>query len=1154
MAQSKIIQLKEKSSQPVNDSSLYPITTTTAVVDYTGKNVEERLVYLDDTKVGWKDEQQDIKDLESNYYTKIEIDEAFEKLDASLSLDFNDKVDKTSIVNDVSTGGVDKVLSAEQGKVLNEHIDASIAEINRDMDDENNYININKIANHSAPYAGKAAAVDDVPVAMRKPGLCVTYLDNDSSLWIDSQFKGADASTGWTTLSNWQDLGPVSVISQTENYVVKAGDTSVGEIPVVSISQNANTGNDSITIGENSYRVADADKLIKLVGWGESYSTLQNVGDVMYLSTAKVLKRKITEGGSTETVPYYDGAIYTYNDKLYNWNGSDLVEVNDTEQIPILADKLIHLVAMDSVYGDHLQNVGDTMYLTGGKILKRLVAPENIQTVPYYEGAIYTYNDNLYVYNGTELVLVNDTDKIKINSDKLIKLVGMGTVSGGDSGVTQVGDVYYNTGVKKLQRCTEFTSVTSFVAEEIPFYDGAIYTYNNVLYIWNGTDLISTDAVNAAFRNMASERFKSVQTAFDSVALELGGIGANGVENALSNRARTAFIRAPFELQLNSGYQTAVILKYVISPDGTKTVETYSTDNETAFSAKDGVYRLVFGKTNSADITDADLIGIVKSFNGALHIDEQKIEKTYNKNLNSSSLWELGYYNSSGNKVDSTSRVRTKDRIDSFVDYIKVATGVQYYLVGWNASGTFVKYWDGGKFQDTGTLLSGDIDLATIKAQNQGYTFAIYGVSDDVTDYSSYFVFLNSLYKTSVNIDELKIEDYNKESLWVRAYVNSSGVLTSSNNRIATKNFIDKSIDIAYLTHVYPYWPEAFVVAYKADGSYVGIVQSNDLSIASSASNFEITIPLREIHQKYPSYLFRIVLHENTNNDITTEYYSQCQFKNLLQARMDRIEYNKPMITFIDDDGLSEQFDNWKLIYDACGICPTMALVTVGLTQEDIAKAKQYGALGFEYVSHSHGHSDLTTRTEEQLIADFKATTAALRDLGIKAANPSILVYPYNHVNDLVESVAQDYFQCGIEGGEHRVNGKPLDRFHIRRESILSSTRRKEVVIEGETVEVAIPKNLEEWEPFIDDLVAKNGWLVIMSHFRDSYIQDHYYFDDSFIQPVVDLCKYALSRGCEILTAGAAFEKFKNKLEIGKVTDEHHYIVDCNGKVYDTME
>ena len=401
-------------------------------------------------------------------------------------------------------------------------------------------------------------------------------------------------------------------------------------------------------------------------------------------------------------------------------------------------------------------------------------------------------------------------------------------------------------------------------------------------------------------------------------------------------------------------------------------------------------------------------------------------------------------------------------------------------------------------------------------------------------------------------VDNLKIEEYNSIGLWEQGGIRaSSGEPEVTSKRIRTKDYIDKSVDVVYMNQTVPYYPVMQVRAFDANDNYLGIVQRDDFSIANTASDFEGIVPLRDINIKYPLYNFKLVLLQNNNIDITTEYSLNCSFKNLLQARMDRIEYNKPIVTFTDDDGESQQFDNWKMVYDACGVCPTMALVTSGISQEDLVKIKQYGDLGFEYISHTHGHSDLSTRSEEQLRADFSATTAALRELGTNAANPNILAIPFGHTNDLVKSVANDYFKCCLGDGVNKVNGKPLDRFYIYRESFLSKTRKMEVEIGGETVEVAAPKNLEEWKPLVDDLMAKKGWLVIVTHFRNSYEQDHYYFGEQHIQAVVDLAKYVLSRGCEILTAGAAYEKFKNRLEVGKLTDEHYYIVDCDNVVYE---
>lgn len=75
--------------------------------------------------------------------------------------------------------------------------------------------------------------------------------------------------------------------------------------------------------------------------------------------------------------------------------------------------------------------------------------------------------------------------------DKLIELVGISS-SGATSNVTQVGDIYYNTSTHLLRRCVEWnTSAVDSLYETVPFYPGAIYTYENKLYTYNGSGIVA---------------------------------------------------------------------------------------------------------------------------------------------------------------------------------------------------------------------------------------------------------------------------------------------------------------------------------------------------------------------------------------------------------------------------------------------------------------------------------------------------------------------------------------------------------------------------------------------------------------------------------------------------------------------------------------
>ncbi len=94
-----------------------------------------------------------------------------------------------------------------------------------------------------------------------------------------------------------------------------------------------------------------------------------------------------------------------------------------------------------------------------------------------------------------------DEKLIELES-KLIKLVGMGTGPEGNTGVTKVGDIFYNTANKVLYECTGYSDGEITSTKTIPFRDGAIYTFNNELYIWTGSDLVkNTDGL---YKNIKS--------------------------------------------------------------------------------------------------------------------------------------------------------------------------------------------------------------------------------------------------------------------------------------------------------------------------------------------------------------------------------------------------------------------------------------------------------------------------------------------------------------------------------------------------------------------------------------------------------------------------------------------------------------------------
>lgn len=104
--------------------------------------------------------------------------------------------------------------------------------------------------------------------------------------------------------------------------------------------------------------------------------------------------------------------------------------------------------------------------------------------------------------------------KISELKSRLIKL----KLIGADGSRLQVGDIYYNTLTKLLRK-----SLNDGLWETIPFIDGALYTYQGIIYYWNGTDL---------------EPIKNAQQAADLLKLQMQYDVANNIEETEGNSIR----------------------------------------------------------------------------------------------------------------------------------------------------------------------------------------------------------------------------------------------------------------------------------------------------------------------------------------------------------------------------------------------------------------------------------------------------------------------------------------------------------------------------------------------------------------------------------------------------------------------------------------
>ena len=217
------------------------------------------------------------------------------------------------------------------------------------------------------------------------------------------------------------------------------------------------------------------------------------------------------------------------------------------------------------------------------------------------------------------------------------------------------------------------------------------------------------------------------------------------------------------------------------------------------------------------------------------------------------------------------------------------------------------------------------------------------------------------------------------------------------------------------------------------------------------------------------------------------------------------------MVSIIDDDGVLASAESWERISDAVGGIPvTMALITShigdvygGNQQVTWADVRRLKAKGFEFISHSHGHVDLTTLSEAGLEADFDAAQQALDDHG---CTPGFLAYPFNANNTTVQGVAMKYFQ-GAFKGSNLVNELPIKPFELTRVNLFN--------LAGDAM-----LSLSAMKSWVNSAIAKKGWLVFMAH-------NYYPFVDTEAETrMIQMLQYAKGNGVKIVSVSEGFRHF----------------------------
>ena len=376
------------------------------------------------------------------------------------------------------------------------------------------------------------------------------------------------------------------------------------------------------------------------------------------------------------------------------------------------------------------------------------------------------------------------------------------------------------------------------------------------------------------------------------------------------------------------------------------------------------------------------------------------------------------------------------------------------------------------------------------------------------------------------------VEDLNSVELWESGYITSTGENAKDSSKLRTKDFLPESVALIYAEKD----AEFYVAVYDLSGNYKGFWTERGLKSSPEAR-------VRYFNTGgLDGCKFRLMIRRPDTTIPIEDYTGKIH---LLDGLYKRSFTPKPTLTFIDDDGNANALENWESIADEIGIRITFALNTGNMEDGEHttwATVERMHNKGFEFVSHTHKHINITTTDKSKVEEDFKATISALREHGCE---PRYLVYPYNAIDAEKLPLVKQYFTAAVGLGGGRDNAIPLYSYELRRYSINDTSISVEKEYNGQTVAAHSFISLETLKGYIDTALVNGSWVIIMTHLRNDGI---FYHDEESRQMIIDLCRYAAEKGMTIQTFGEAFSRYKNIMENGNAYGaSSYYVVDCNG-------
>jgi len=207
-------------------------------------------------------------------------------------------------------------------------------------------------------------------------------------------------------------------------------------------------------------------------------------------------------------------------------------------------------------------------------------------------------------------------------------------------------------------------------------------------------------------------------------------------------------------------------------------------------------------------------------------------------------------------------------------------------------------------------------------------------------------------------------------------------------------------------------------------------------------------------------------------------------------------ESPRPLVTFIDDDGHDAVLSVLKPLFIGKGVPCGLAIPGNAALVTDAAKRAEVKALqddhGWEVLSHTMAHTNLTTMTDDEIEADCKTFLETFAGYGLHVHS---IVYPWGAIQAAQYPIVSKYYVAGFNTGTSS-NTADLKDYAIYRRAL------------GTMMEESL-NSLSEFQALVDDAYTNGKWVVFMLHCGTDD------FDAELVGQVID---YVQSKGIDIVS------------------------------------